>query len=123
VSGCDAPSPASCRPSDWVLHEGDYAAACTISEPATWFIDPPYQKAGRHYRFGPDQIDYDELATWCLSRPGQVIVCENEGADWLPFQNLSEVKTTRAGRRSREVVWLSNFDQKLTNGRTGAQAA
>jgi hypothetical protein len=98
----------------WVLHEGDYAAACTISESATWFIDPPYQRAGRHYRFGANQIDYEHLAAWCLSRPGQVIVCENQGADWLPFRSLSDVKTTRPGRRSREVVWLSNVDQKPT---------
>ena len=107
----------------WVLHEGDYAD-CNISGSGTWFIDPPYQRAGRHYRFGPDQIDYKELAAWCLSRPGQVIVCENHGADWLPFQSLSEVKTTRAGRRSREVVWLSSFDQKpMAQAPVGAQAA
>jgi 16S rRNA G966 N2-methylase RsmD len=105
------------------LHEGDYAD-CNISGSGTWFIDPPYQRAGRHYRFGPDQIDYKELAAWCLSRPGQVIVCENHGADWLPFQSLSEVKTTRAGRRSREVVWLSSFDQKpMAQAPVGAQAA
>ena len=78
---------------------------CPVSGEATWFIDPPYQVAGRHYRFGSEQLDYARLAKWCRSRPGQVIVCENEGADWLPFRPLAAVKTTRAKRRSKEVIW------------------
>lgn len=78
---------------------------------ATWFVDPPYQAAGRHYRFGSNQLDYNGLATWCRSRRGQVIVCENEGAAWLPFQRLASVKTARAGTRSVECVWLSATTQ------------
>jgi site-specific DNA-adenine methylase len=89
----------------WRLIEGDYSC-CGDTGPATWFIDPPYQLAGRHYRHGSDQINFTALARWCREREGQVIVCENEGADWLPFEPLDAVKTTRAGRRSREVVWL-----------------
>lgn len=80
---------------------------CPSPKEATWFIDPPYECAGRHYRFGSEQIDYDALAIWCRERPGQVIVCENDGATWLPFRDLADVKTTRANRRSKEVVWLS----------------
>jgi hypothetical protein len=80
---------------------------CPTSRTATWFVDPPYVEAGKHYRFGSERIDYPELASWCRSRSGQVIVCENEGADWLPFWELGDVKTTRAKRRSREVVWVS----------------
>lgn len=80
---------------------------CPTPRRATWFVDPPYEEAGRHYRFGSDRIDYPALAAWCYSRPGQVIVCENEGASWLPFRRLADVKTTRVDRRSKEVIWLS----------------
>lgn len=83
---------------------------CPVTGEATWFIDPPYQFAGQHYRFGSDQIDYDALGRWCHSREGQVIVCENEGAAWLPFRVLTDVKTTRAEFRSIEVCWLNSFD-------------
>jgi hypothetical protein len=93
----------------WKVHHGSYAS-CPLSGPATWFIDPPYAAAGRHYRFGSEQMDYEALAVWCRSRQGQVIVCENEGATWLPFRALGEVKTTRADRRSKEVYWLNTFD-------------
>lgn len=88
----------------WQVHHCSYQD-CPVDEPATWFIDPPYQWAGRHYRFGSDQIDYEHLSGWCRSRPGQAIVCENEGADWLPFRSLTAVKTTRRGKRSKEVIW------------------
>jgi hypothetical protein len=30
------------------------------------------------------------VAEWCLSRMGQVIVCENQGVTWLPFQPLTD---------------------------------
>jgi hypothetical protein len=94
---------------------------CPTSRAATWFIDPPYEAAGRHYRFGSEQIDYDALAAWCRSRPGQVVVCENEGARWLPFRDLADVKTTRADRRSKEVVWLATYD--APHGRAAAQGS
>ena len=88
----------------WKIVQCSYAD-CPISEPATWFVDPPYQVAGQHYRFGSDEIDFQHLGQWCRSRPGQVIACENAGADWLPFRDLGDIKTTRTGRRSREVIW------------------
>lgn len=91
----------------WKLLNCSYVDCPTPPEGATWFIDPPYEAAGRHYRFGSEQIDYKELASWCRSRPGQVIVCENEGAGWLPFKPLADVKTTRGDRRSKEVIWQS----------------
>jgi hypothetical protein len=90
----------------WKVKNCSYLGAPDARD-ATWFIDPPYQAAGEHYRFGSDKIDYAELARWCRSRPGQVIVCENKGADWLPFVDLADVKTTRASRRSREVLWTN----------------
>mgnify|MGYP001009324538 CR=1 FL=1 len=71
---------------------------------ATWYIDPPYKVRGSRYRFGSDRIDYAKLGAWCREREGRVIVCENEGADWLPFQPFADAKTARANR-SAEVVW------------------
>jgi site-specific DNA-adenine methylase len=76
-----------------------------LSRAATWFIDPPYQVTGGHYRWDSNLIDYDHLAAWCRNRRGQVIVCENEGASWLPFKDLGHTKTTRKGTRSKEVLW------------------
>jgi hypothetical protein len=73
---------------------------------ATWFVDPPYQKQGRHYHHGADALDFAALAGFCRERAGQVIVCEQDGADWLPFEPLADVKTTRRGARSAEVVWI-----------------
>src|SRR5690606_17747868 len=77
----------------WKVICGDYTK-CTTRKKATWFIDPPYQRAGAHYRYGSQHIDYDALRDWCRSRNGQVIVCENKGATWLPFQDLADTKTT-----------------------------
>ena len=58
----------------WKITEGTYADL--PSETASWFIDPPYQKANRRgYKCGSDAIDYGALAEWVMSRRGQVIVC------------------------------------------------
>lgn len=72
----------------WEVHNTSYEDL-PFSGKATWFIDPPYQKQGQHYRFGAARIDYPALGEWCRTRQGQVIVCENEGADWLPFTPLA----------------------------------
>lgn len=80
------------------------------NEPATWFVDPPYQNAGKYYSYGSDAIDFEHLGSWCRHREGQVIVCENVGADWLPFEALGSVKTTRADRRSEEAIWINEED-------------
>jgi hypothetical protein len=74
---------------------------------ATWFVDPPYAVAGKSYkvRF----TDYPRLAEWCKGREGQVIVCENEGADWLPFTPLTDAKAFAGRGRlgvSGEVAWV-----------------
>ncbi|HEV7242359.1 MAG TPA: hypothetical protein VGQ36_24230 [Thermoanaerobaculia bacterium] len=92
----------------WKIYNRSYTDCPTPSR-ATWFIDPPYQYAGRHYRFGADLIDYSGLADWCKARRGQVIVCENEGASWLPFRELASVKTTRSEQLSKEVYWTNAF--------------
>ncbi len=85
----------------WTIVEGDYADVPDFE--VTWFIDPPYVEKGRHYRFGSSKIDYDHLSSWCGSRSGQIIVCENDGADWLPFSFFRDTKSSRG--HSREVVW------------------
>ena len=83
-----------------------------VAGKATWFIDPPYQMQGHHYHHGAEDIDFPALGEWCKSRPGQVIVCEQDGADWLSFEPLGHVKTTRRGSRSAEVIWLKDDDQE-----------
>lgn len=87
----------------WRLIEGDYSEAPDIV--ATWFVDPPYKGAGRHYHHGPAGIDYASLGAWCRARRGAVIACEAGGADWLPFRPLRDIKTTRPGARAIESVW------------------
>jgi hypothetical protein len=90
----------------WRIIEGDYTEAPSIT--ATWFIDPPYQEAGRHYRHGSKAIDYAALSAWCRQRPGEVIVCENTGADWLPFVHHSTIKANESktgGKTSAEAIW------------------
>lgn len=85
--------------------EGTYTDLGDVE--ATWFIDPPYQYANRRgYREGAGGIDFAELADWCRSRRGQVIVCEQAGADWLPFEPLASVATHR-GATSSEVIWMN----------------
>ena len=83
---------------------------CPVTGSATWFVDPPYQKTGRHYVYGSEEIDFKDLGKWCRTRKGQVIVCENHGAGWIPFRRLADVKTTRAGKRSVEAIWTNNGD-------------
>lgn len=93
----------------WKIYNRSFEKAPEFGE-ATWFIDPPYVGAGCHYRYGPSDLRFDEIAAWCRSRPGQTIVCENEGATWLPFRHLGSFKTTRIGRQSKEVFWLNDWE-------------
>ena len=95
----------------WRVIEGDYHDAPDVE--ATWFIDPPYDcRAGEHYPHGRRGIDYAELADWCRSRRGQVIVCERQGADWLPFSPLASTQSTRG--KSAEAIWTSDPDPQLS---------
>jgi site-specific DNA-adenine methylase len=96
----------------WKIYNCSYQALPShVRGEATWFVDPPYQKQGQHYFHGAGDIDFTSLGRWCRRRHGQVIVCENKGADWLSFRELAEVKTTRANGRSVEVVWISDEDE------------
>lgn len=94
--------------SHWDVRCGGYADLPDVE--ATWFVDPPYQGLPGMYKKA--QIDYAHLAEWCRTRRGQVIVCENEGADWLPFAGgftpgLTAGKITQGDKVTsrREVMW------------------
>lgn len=97
----------------WTIVEGDYAEATDHRgssapwlERATWFIDPPYiGRPGSHYRYGSKGIDYTELAAWARTLEGQVMVREQFGATWLPFEGLGTVHGQRG--KSTEVAWFS----------------
>lgn len=88
----------------WKIVHGSFEDVQNIQ--ATWFVDPPYQQAGKHYPHGSTFIDYEQLGRWCQSRRGLTIVCENTGADWLPFTHLCDAKSMRRGRPSREAVYI-----------------
>lgn len=90
----------------WRVVEGDFADVENAS--ATWFVDPPYQKMGRYYVHGSDGIDYAALGDWCRERKGQVIVCEQQGADWLPFRPFAAIKAGPARKVSHEVIWTND---------------
>ncbi len=86
----------------WQFVHGDYT--CLSSPFATWFIDPPYQVMGRtQYKHSAKDIDYQVLSAWVQSRRGQVIACENVGADWLPFQPMATLYGANA--KSQEALW------------------
>lgn len=84
---------------------------------ATWFIDPPYQIGGHTYKESNRKINYNNLGDWCRERDGQVIVCENDFATWLPFVPLKTIQGV--AKQSREVIWtnththFNNVQQEL----------
>jgi hypothetical protein len=93
----------------WQVSLGSYADAPDVH--GTWFIDPPYQFYGSYYRYGSAGIDYPKLGAWCRERTGQVLVCEADGADWLPFRPLAQMNGTEGRQKTRparmELVWTN----------------
>ena len=89
---------------DWRIEQKSYEQIDNLQ--ATWFIDPPYQKMGRHYKF--NKINYEKLGNWCLARNGQIIVCEQKGADWLDFKPFRAAKARRG--KSEEVSFVVGND-------------
>lgn len=92
----------------WTIEQKSFEEVPTHE--GTWFVDPPYSTAaGRHYRYS--EIDYVKLGEWCQTLPGQVIVCEQSPADWLPFEPLADFPVNSGGRgerkttRSVELMW------------------
>ena len=104
----------------WRIIEGDYTAAGNTE--ASWFIDPPYRSFQRTYaNYDGRDIDYGSLARWCQSRIGRVVVCEIDGADWLPFRffrrgtpnGYTAINSGRARARS-EAIWTRGCDENET---------
>ena len=99
----------------WEILEASYEDL--KNETATWFIDPPYQFGGHEYKCSNKLIDFEKLAEWSKNRQGQVIVCENTKANWLPFKPMVDMqgamfKTTEA-IWSNEKTAFDNIQQKL----------
>lgn len=86
----------------WTIEQKCYTKI--PNQEATWFIDPPYVQGG--HRYTHSAIDYKLLGEWCRSRRGQVVVCENGTADWLPFEFLHKTKGAR--RDTNEVFYTQN---------------
>ena len=87
----------------WRIIEDSYAdLAESENSISTWFVDPPYEDQGRHYRHS--KVDYAHLAEWSRARIGNVIACEQAGASWLPFEPFRSIKSNNATRTSAEVV-------------------
>lgn len=85
---------------------------------ATWFIDPPYQiisKNGSVFQNGDgyskfcstSNIDFKKLSIFCKNRNGLIIVCEKEGANWLPFEILKRNKTS-LNKNYNEMIWTNH---------------
>ena len=85
----------------WTIKLGTYDEIQNVD--ATWFIDPPYQFGGEHYKESSKNIDFAKLSEWCKSRNGQVIVCENTKADWLPFKPMVDMHGTMY--KTTESIW------------------
>lgn len=113
-----------------LVQSGKWSIECCSYETlenrrAVWFIDPPYKPygtaAGSEYREGASGIDYEHLAAWCKARSGQVIVCEQQPADWMPFRPFrrqNSQATRNIGSQERvEVIWSKTPGHAL--GRTG----
>ena len=77
------------------------------NENVTWFIDPPYQFGGHEYKCSNKSIDFVKLSEWCKTRNGQIIVCENTKADWLPFKPMIDMQG--AMFKTTEAIW-SNYE-------------
>lgn len=87
----------------WDIRLGSYEEL--ENETATWFIDPPYQFGGHAYVKNNKKIDFKLLREWCEERNGQVIICENDKADWMPFIPLS--KQSGCTGEQYEVFWTN----------------
>lgn len=93
----------------WEILQGTYEDL--PNEYATWFIDPPYEFGGEHYKESTANIDFGKLGNWCKSRNGQVIVCENTKAQWLDFKPMKDF--FGAYSKTTEAIWSNmptNYD-------------
>lgn len=86
----------------WQIRQGSYEDS-PVREDATYFVDPPYVSGGHVYAHS--EIDYSKLGAWCKGLPGQVIVCENTNATWLPFCKFVRARSYGKKPSSEEVIW------------------
>lgn len=94
----------------WKVYNKSYDELENIK--GTWYIDPPYQFGGEYYHSSTSNkhIDYDKLGKWSLSRQGEIIVCENDKSNWLPFIPLIELHGQL--HRTMEVIYFKNNEIK-----------
>lgn len=93
----------------WEIVQGSYEDL--PNENATWFIDPPYEFGGEHYKESTANINFGKLGDWCKCRNGQVIVCENTKAQWLDFKPMKDF--FGAYSTTTEAIWSNmptNYD-------------
>lgn len=88
----------------WNIFCADYKII--YNQDATWFIDPPYQFGGHEYKHSNKNINFSELAHWCRTRKGQVIVCENTKADWMEFKPMRKMQGTAF--KTTEAIWSNH---------------
>lgn len=98
----------------WQVFNRDFSSA--PSTLATWFIDPPYQTSGAHYRV--NDVDYLRLKEWTLTRSGQVICCGQEGDDWADFSHFTMARANNGehlGEKSGKFQewWYYNDRQNV----------
>lgn len=55
---------------------------------------------------GASTMNFEKLAVYAKSRKGQTIVCEKEGANWLPFEKFRKNKTS-INKNYKEVIWTN----------------
>ena len=73
---------------------------------AFYLLNLPYRFAfWRSVRQSHKHIDFASLSDWSKERNGQVIVCENGDADWLPFIRLGKLNGTFNCKA--EVFWTN----------------
>jgi hypothetical protein len=88
----------------WIIKLDDYKNLENTEQ--TWFIDHPYQYGGNEYKENNKKLNFNELANWYRTRNGQIIVCENTKANWLPF--LPIIDMMGSVHKTTEAIW-SNF--------------
>lgn len=96
----------------WQVHQNSYTAIA--NELATWFIDPPYELTNvPSYtdRYPHFVVNRQQLARFAITRRGLVIVCEGDGATYLPFQPLVRVNVNTNSqhvRKNWEMVYIQD---------------
>lgn len=93
----------------WRIYHCSYLEAGVFCDfPATWFIDPPYQGVNPKHTYPYNDINYSDLADFCNSRKGQVIVCGGTHCNYLSFEKLATVWNGRDKLGAETVCYISN---------------